>query len=134
MAYNVLMNVDDILASTCEITRVSRPSGTVVVSIVHPIADQGHFAGEGSHPQLILSDSYFHRRHLERTEEHDGMQMHFAGWSQPLGAYFAAFEQSGLTITSLREPLPCLRPGQDHLLRWSYYRLFLWLKTRLLPQ
>src|SRR5277367_6729574 len=36
MAYNVLMDVEDVSATLKEIRRVLRPSGMLVVSIVHP--------------------------------------------------------------------------------------------------
>ena len=44
-AYNVLMDVEDVSGALEEIRRVLRPSGTLVISIVHPFADRGRFAG-----------------------------------------------------------------------------------------
>lgn len=37
VAYNVLMDVENVSAALKEIRRVLRPSGTVIVSIVHPL-------------------------------------------------------------------------------------------------
>jgi ubiquinone/menaquinone biosynthesis C-methylase UbiE len=45
VAYNVLMDIEDVPAALREIGRVLRPSGTLIISIVHPFADRGRFAG-----------------------------------------------------------------------------------------
>src|SRR6201981_284887 len=106
VAYNVLMDVEDVPGALNEIRRVLRPSGTVVISIVHPFADRGHFAGPEPDAPFVLQKSYFGRERFEGTEERKGLKMHFAGWSQPLETYMAALENAGLAITSLREPVP----------------------------
>jgi len=59
VAYNVLMDVEDVLAALKEIRRVLRPSGILVISIVHPFADRGHFAGPEANASFVLHDSYF---------------------------------------------------------------------------
>ena len=46
IAYNVLMDIDDIPTGLREIGRILRPSGTLVISIVHPFADRGRFVGQ----------------------------------------------------------------------------------------
>src|SRR5262252_2033019 len=43
VAYNVLMDIEDVPAALKEIKRVLRPSGTLVISVVHPFADRGRF-------------------------------------------------------------------------------------------
>ena len=45
IAYNVLMDVEDVPIALREIGRVLRPTGTLVISIVHPFSDRGRFAG-----------------------------------------------------------------------------------------
>jgi ubiquinone/menaquinone biosynthesis C-methylase UbiE len=45
VAYNVLMDVEDVPAALKEIRRVLRPSGTLIISIVHPFADRRLFKG-----------------------------------------------------------------------------------------
>lgn len=60
--------------------------------------------------------------------------MHFAGWSQPLEAYAPALEGAGLAITSIREPLPDLGDGPEHMKRWTRLPLFLWLKASPYPR
>jgi SAM-dependent methyltransferase len=130
LAYNVLMDVVDVPAALQEMRRVLRPTGQIVISIVHPFADRGHFAGTETNAPFVVDGGYYGRQHFDGVEERNGLRMHFAGWSQPLGDYAAALEAAGLAITSLREPLPDLGVGRDHLVRWTRMPLFLWLKAR----
>ena len=129
VAYNVLMDVEDVPAALKEMTRVLRPSGTLVISIVHPFADRGRFAGPDANGPFVLQKSYFGRERFEGTEVRNGLKMHFAGWSQPLASYMAALEDAGLAITSLREPIPDTVDNGSHIERWKKIPLFLWLKA-----
>jgi SAM-dependent methyltransferase len=133
IAYNVLMDVEDVPAALKEMTRVLRPSGTLVISIVHPFADRGRFAGPDANAPFVLQNSYFGRERFEDTEVRNGLKMHFAGWSQPLEAYMAALENVGLAITSLREPVPDTANKGGGMERWNKVPLFLWLKAKSLP-
>lgn len=129
VAYNVLMDVDDVPASLREIRRVMRPGATLAISLVHPFWDRGRFTGPEADAPFVLEDSYFGRQYFEGHEERDGLSMHFAGWSQPLESYAQALEAAGLAITALREPVPdiALKP---ELARWTRLPMFLWLKAR----
>jgi hypothetical protein len=111
-----------------EMRRVVRSSGQLIISIVHPIADHGHFEGAGPDRRFVLDSGYFGRQRFEAAEARDGLTMHFAGWSQPLEAYAAALENVGLAITSLREPTPSVASGLRK--EWARVPLFLWLKAR----
>jgi SAM-dependent methyltransferase len=133
VAYNVLMDVENVPAALKELRRVLRPSGTLVISIVHPFADRGRFAGPEANAPFVLEKSYFGRERFEGTEVRNGLQMHFAGWSQPLESYMAAMESAELAVTSLREPVPDSCDRGSHMERWHKVPLFLWLKARLLP-
>jgi SAM-dependent methyltransferase len=129
LAYNMLMDVEDVPAAVAEIARVLRPGGTLVVSIVHPFADRGRFDGD----RFVVEAGYFGRDRFEGTEARDGLSMEFAGWSQPLEAYAAALFAAGLAITGLAEPVPEIAPGDDRMRRWTRLPLFLWLKARHAP-
>jgi SAM-dependent methyltransferase len=133
IAYNVLMDVDDVPAALREIRRVLRSSGTLIVSIVHPFTDRGRFAESGPDAPFVLHGSYFGRERFEGVEERNGLQMHFAGWSQPLEYYMAALESAGLAVSALREPVPDASDAWTHMEQWSKVPLFLWLKARPLP-
>ena len=133
VAYNVLMDVEDVPAALKEIRRVLRFTGTLVISIVHPFADRGRFTGPEANAPFVLQESYFGRKRFEDTEVRDGLKMHFAGWSQPLESYMAALENAGLAITSPREPVPETAVKGSHTERWNKVPLFLWLKAKSLP-
>jgi SAM-dependent methyltransferase len=132
MAYNVLMDVEDVPATLKEIRRVLRPAGTLVISIVHPFSDRGHFATTEATSPFVIQDTYFGCKRFEGTEERDGLRMRFAGWSRPLAAYATALEDAGLAISSLREPVPDTGSGEDRMQRWTRIPLFFWLKARAL--
>ena len=130
VAYNVLMDVDDVPSALKEFRRVIRPAGQLIISIAYPLMDYGHFASEEMNSPFVLEGTYFGRKRFEGVEERDGLRMHFAGWSQPLEAYGIALEEAGLAITSTREPVPDLNDGRNHMARWTRLPLFLWLKAR----
>jgi len=129
VAYNVLMDVEEVPAVVREIRRVLRSAGVLVISIVHPFSDRGRFATTEPTSPFVIQDDYFGLKRFEGTEERDGLRMHFAGWSRPLEAYATALESAGLAITSLREPVPAAGDGH-RLQRWTRMPLFLWLKAR----
>jgi SAM-dependent methyltransferase len=133
IAYNVLMDVEDVPAAVKDIRRVLRPNGVLVISIVHPTADHGRFKGTGPDAPFTMPGTYFGRKRFEDEEERNGLRMRFAGWSQPLEAYAAALEDAGLAIMSLREPLPDRTEEMPHMRRWTRLPLFLWLKARPMP-
>jgi SAM-dependent methyltransferase len=129
VAYNVLMDVENVPATVGEVRRVMKPDGTLFVSLVHPFRDRGRFIDAESDAPFVVSGTYFGRERFEGEEERAGLRMHFAGWSQPLENYAAALEGAGLAITSLREPAPDHR-DVDYLKQAARMPLFLWLKAR----
>jgi hypothetical protein len=62
---------------------------------VHPFADRGRFVGPEPDAPFVLHNSYFGRERFEGVEERNGLQMHFAGWPQPLENYMLALEGAG---------------------------------------
>ncbi len=131
MAYNVLMDVEDVPATVKEARRVMKRDGVLLVSLVHPFRDRGSFAGSEPDAPFVMTGSYYGRWRFEGEEERDGLRMRFAGWSQPLESYMAALEGAGLAVTALREPVPD-DADADHLKQWARVPMFLWLKARIL--
>jgi hypothetical protein len=96
-------------------------------------SDRGRFVGPELDAPFVLPNSYFGRERFEGVEERSGLQMHFAGWSQPLENYILALENAGFAVSALPEPIPDASEAWSHLERWNRIPLFLWLKARPLP-
>lgn len=129
IAYNMLMDVDDMPAVVAEGGRILRPGGVLTLSIVHPFTERGRFTSREPDTPFVMEGSYFGRRAFEAIESRDGLSMHFAGWSHPLEDYVAAVRDAGLTIVDLREPRP--DPADERrAIRWRRMPLFLWMSAR----
>ncbi len=126
VSYNVLQNVADLPRAVREITRVLRPGGTLCVCVIHPVTDLGDVEITADGPRFMLRERYFDVRHIEETEERDGISMTFRGWTYPLEDYMRAFEDSGLRIERIREPRPSGHPERYD--RWLAVPLFLALR------
>ena len=131
VAYNVLMDVEDVPVTVGEIRRVMKPDATLFISLVHPFRDRGRFIDSDPNAPFIVSGTYYGRERFEGEETRAGLRMQFAGWSQPLENYVAALEGAGLAIASLREPVPD-RTAEGYLQQSARIPLFLWLKARAL--
>lgn len=129
MAYNVLMDVDDVTGTLDEMRRVLHQDGEMIISIVHPFRDRGRFAGPDPDAPFIISDSYLGERRFEGSEDRDGLTMHFAGWSRPLEFYITALGDAGFGVSAMSEPVPD-KVDRDHLKQWSRVPLFMWLKAK----
>ena len=124
------MDVADVPTALKEFRRVIRPTGQLIISVCHPFVDHGRFASEEQNSPFVVEGTYFGTQRFEGVEQRDGLRMHFAGWSHPLEAYGIALEEAGFAITSLREPVPHLDHGRNHMAPWIRMPLFLWLKAR----
>ena len=124
------MDIEDVPMALREIRRVLRATGTLIISIVHPLAYRGRFAGPEADAAFVVQGSYFGRKRFEVVDERNGLQMHFAGWSQPVENYMAALESAGFVVSALREPIPTVTAAFTHLEQWTRIPLFLWLKAR----
>ena len=104
VAYNSLMDVQDLPGTVAEAGRVLEPGGRLCACVTHPLMDAGRFESREPDAPFVITDSYFERRRYEETFARGGLQMTFHGWCYPLEAYFRAFEAAGLAVEALREP------------------------------
>src|SRR4029450_2941842 len=106
VAYNSLMDVDDMPAAVAEAARVLHPGRPLCVCVPHPIADAGRFQSTEPDAPFVIAGSYLGRHRVDELFGRDGLQMHFTGWRDPIEAYARALEDAGLLIDRLRQPPP----------------------------
>jgi SAM-dependent methyltransferase len=130
VAYNSLMDVEDMPAAVKEARRVLKPTGRFCVCITHPTEEAGQFATKEADAPFIITEDLLTARWREVPFDTRGLQMTFRGWVYPLEQYSKAFEQAGLVIEAIREP-----PISDEWIRrdptqarWSRIPLFMMLR------
>lgn len=104
VAFNSLMDVDDMPGAVRELGRVMEAGGRLCVCVTHPVADAGAFQSRDADAPFVIEGDYFARGRFEGTFERDGLRMTFAGWTYPFGSYFRALEQAGFLVERIREP------------------------------
>jgi SAM-dependent methyltransferase len=104
VAYNSLMDVDDMPAAVHEAARVLAPGGRLCACITHPLQDACTWSDEDVQAPPVVTESYLDRRWMEASLERDGLEFTFAGWCYPLETYTRALEEAGLLIEAIREP------------------------------
>jgi len=104
VAFNSLMDIEDMPRAVREIARVLRGDGRFCFSVTHPIADAGAFATQTAEAPFVIEGSYLDERDFEATLERDGLPMTFSGWAYPIQSYFVALEEAGFLVERLREP------------------------------
>ncbi|MBE2315117.1 class I SAM-dependent methyltransferase [Solirubrobacter sp. CPCC 204708] len=108
VAYNSLMDMEDMPGAVREAERVLAPGGALCVCITNPVADLLRPAGDG----YTLARPYSEEGVFEGTFYRNDLTMHFRGWTRPLESYARALEAVGLRIEALREPVPPRERGQ----------------------
>jgi len=127
VAYNSLMDVQDMPAAVREAARVLAPGGRLAACVTHPLADAGAFAADGAGAPFVIADTYFGRRRFEGALERAGLKMTFRGWAYPLEDYSRALEAAGLVIQALREPpFPAADPTEQ---KWRRIPMFLMFRA-----
>lgn len=132
LAYNVLMDVDDLDAVVAEIARVLDSAGRLAACVTHPIADAGTFADRSADAPFVISGSYLGSQPFRATFRRNGVDMPFAGWAHPIEAYFAAFQRAGLAVEALLElgATPEAIERDPAEARWLRVPNFLFLRAR----
>jgi SAM-dependent methyltransferase len=104
VAYNSLMDVEDMPAAVWEAARVLTAEGRLCVCVTHPFTDAGRFASEDGDAPFVIDGSYLAAREFHESFERSGLQITFHGRCYPLQDYADALEESGFLIERLREP------------------------------
>jgi SAM-dependent methyltransferase len=134
VAYNSLMDMDDLDGAVAQVARVLEPGGCLAVGVTHPFADAGGYAELRANSAWVMpgDHSYLATSPYELGVTRNGVTMTFGGWARPLSAYAAAFEAAGLLIEAIREPsIPDASVAEDPAeARWARIPMFLWLRLR----
>ena len=132
VAYNSLMDVDDMPGVVQEIGRVLSAEGCLGVCITHPLTDAGRFITRETEAAFVIEGSYLGRRPYEATFERAGLRVSFKGWCYPLAAYTQALETAGFVVEALREPEPAAH-APERMDRYRRIPNFLMLRARKAP-
>jgi SAM-dependent methyltransferase len=130
VAYNSLMDVQDMPRAIGEAARVLRPDGHLCACVTHPLADAGRFAAAEGDAPFVIEGSYLESRRFEERFERAGLEMTFRGWSYPLEAYSRALEAADLRIEALREPAMPAEEAERHPEEQGWRRLPMFLMFR----
>jgi ubiquinone/menaquinone biosynthesis C-methylase UbiE len=133
VAYNSLMDIEDMAGAVREAARVLVPGGRLCVSVTHPMVDAGRWDDEDV---FVIEGSYFGRRRYEGTFERRGLTITFRGWVYPLEGYFRALEAAGFLVEALREPaIPdaLVEHRGQRAARWKRLPNFLYLRAVKAP-
>jgi SAM-dependent methyltransferase len=105
VAYNSLMDVDDMPGSVAEAGRVLRSRGRLCACVTHPVRERGVWepTRDGSE-RFVVETSLFGTLRYSRHVSRDGLEFTFESRSYPLSAYAAAVARAGLLIEALHEP------------------------------
>ena len=132
VAYNSLMDVDDLDGVVHEAARVLKSGGRLAACVTHPLADAGVFETAEADARFVIAGSYLARRRFDGPPmERNGATIQFRGWAYPLETYVRAFVDAGLLIEALAEPaIPAAAIARDPgEARWQRIPAFLLLRA-----
>jgi SAM-dependent methyltransferase len=104
VAYNSLMDVDDMPAAVLEATRMLSPDGRLCACVTHPLQDACSWDPDDEEAPFVVTERYLDQRRMSLAVERGGLAFTFDGWCFPLAAYARALEEAGLLIEAIREP------------------------------
>ncbi len=117
VAFNSLMDVDDMPGAVREASRVVEPGGRFCVCVTHPMRDAGRFRSADPDAPFVITGPYLGKRKFgPMTIARGGHEVTFAGWTYSLEDYVRAFEDAGFLIEAVREPPDPDRPIPNFLL------------------
>jgi SAM-dependent methyltransferase len=127
VAYNSLMDFDDLVGAVAEVARVLSPGGTFCVCVTHPLQFAGGFDGDEVEASFVLHDAYFGTHPVDETVSRADVTIRFRGWSRPIEDYFSALFDAGFVVDALSEPRPITDEGR--YARWHRFPMFLSLRA-----
>ena len=127
VAYNSLMDVDDMPRAVNEAARVLQAGGHLCACVTHPLVDAGAWESDADDARFVITDSYLEATTFTAEMERAELTMTFDGKRFPLESYARAFEAAGLLIEAIREP--SAPPGARREHRWTRLPMFLLLRA-----
>jgi SAM-dependent methyltransferase len=124
VAYNVLMDVQDMPRAVGEAARVLAPTGCLCACVTHPATDAGAWrpGPDADVPDYLAGGSF------AADDERDGLRMRWEGRRYSLEHYSRALEEAGLLLDAIREPRP--DPADGPFAPWARVPMFLMLRAR----
>jgi SAM-dependent methyltransferase len=131
VAYNSLIDVQDMPGTVREAARVLSDGGHFCICVTHPLADAGRFEAREADARFLITGSYLDSRRVDLHVTQGELEMTFHGWSYPLSDYARALEGAGLAIEALREPrqrneVVSRDPAEE---RWQRVPMFLFMRA-----
>ncbi len=131
VAYNSLMDIQDMPGAVAEAARVLERGRPFCVCVTHPLADAGAFVERTGDAPFVITGSYLGKRRYEATFERSGMTLTLRGWCYAFEDYSRAFERAGFLIELVREPaqrndIVAADPAEA---RWQRLPAFLFLRA-----
>jgi ubiquinone/menaquinone biosynthesis C-methylase UbiE len=114
VAFNSLMDIDDMPGAVAEASRVLGDGGYLCFCITHPTRDAGTY--ETRERFVIDGTPYLQPRQFELDVARGGLELTFKSWAYPLESYMRALENAGFLVEALREPPDPSRPFPNFLL------------------
>jgi ubiquinone/menaquinone biosynthesis C-methylase UbiE len=133
VAYNSLMDIEDMPGAVRETARVLEEGGRFCLAIVHPVNSAGGFSDDSSESAFVIDGTYLGERRYTDVLERDGLEMTFQSVHRPLQSYSRALEEAGFLVEAIREP--AAPPGASGSLgvasveHWQRLPMFLWLRA-----
>ena len=132
VAYNSLMDADDLEGVVREAARVLERGGRFAICVTHPLANAGVFASPEPDAPFVIRGSYLARRRFDGPPtQRNGAMMHFRWWAYPLETYVKALSDARMLIEALVEPpVPEAAVARDPAeARWQRIPAFLFLRA-----
>jgi len=127
VSYLSLIDIEDFRAAIKEMTRVTKPGGTLLIANL-----LGHFTAGKWERGLMGAGRRFEMDNYseERASREQWQGIDILNWHRPLSAYFEAFLGNGLILKHFSEPTPPFSndPKNDRYIRVPGFGVIEWEK------